>query len=203
MAPQRQSGDVDRNVTEPVAVQPMSAFQRMLRAMEQDATAASEDQSFTGDDLTAILEAETVEEMFEAADRGSLNIQHLAGCDLELIDVEVKYSRGGQSDIVTPFITSPDKDGNRKKMYLLITAVRISDAQDKPNIKLPKMGEIFQFNTSARQVTAEIWWLYTRGKIDADTHTRMQVHVKEVDLGGGQAVSKLRPVTKRATEPAF
>jgi hypothetical protein len=174
-------------------------FQLMLRAMESDATMAAEDDGFSGDDLNAILSAETEEEMFDAADRGALNLQNLAGTELQLMDITVKYSRG-ESDIATPFQV-PARDGEpAKKMYLLVTACRISDIQDNGLMRLPKVGEVFTFNTSARQSTAELWWLYTHGKVDASNGVSYQVFVKSVPLDGGKAVIKLKRIQGRSVQ---
>lgn len=169
-------------------------FQRMIATMEMEATAAIEENAqFAGDDLSPLLTAESEAEIWEADERGPLNFQHLAGCDIEILDVQVKYSRGGQSQIATPFVS---RDG--KKMYLLVTVQRISDATDRPEIRLPKVGEPFQANTSARYVTGKIWAFYVRGNIG--NGNTLRAHVRETDLGDGTAVLKLRPVTATAVQ---
>jgi hypothetical protein len=183
--------DVDQTVTEPTNVTAQTPFQRMIRAMEMDATAEVEEGRFSGDDLNVILSAESEDELWEAGEAGPLNAQHLAGCELALVDVQVKYSRG-ESDILTPFQTT---DG--KKMYFLISAYRLSDAGTKPHIKLPAVGEQFQFNTSARFLATKIWAFYVRGYISPDSGKTLECSIFETDLGGGTAVLKLRKVPSR------
>lgn len=191
MASKGDNGKVDQNVTEPSNVATQTPFQRMIRAMEMDATAEVEAGNFTGDDLNAILSAETEEELWEAGEQGPLNAQHLAGCELAIVDVRVKYSRG-ESDILTPFVTP---DG--RKMYFLVNAYRLSDAGKKAPIVLPAVGEIFEFNTSARFLATKIWAFYTRGYINPDTGKTLECAIHETDLGGGQAVLKLRKLPNR------
>lgn len=164
-------------------------FQVMLRAMEMDASA--EDGNFGGDDLNAILSAETEEEMWEADERPPLNFQHLAGCELSILDFDVKYSRG-ESEIQTPFITP---DG--KKMYLLVKCVRLSGGKTTV-FRLPEIGEVFTANTSARFVVAKLWRMLTLGMIDERVGRSAECMVQSTDLGGGQAVIKLRPIPKRS-----
>jgi hypothetical protein len=175
-------------------IQPLTPFQRMIRTMQMDATTETEDARFSGDDLNAILLADSDTDLWESDERGPLNAQHLAGCELQLLDVLVKFSRGGSSTegIKTPFITS---DG--KKMYLLVTAVRVSDAGEKTHLRMPAIGEVFQFNTSARFLATKIWAFYMRGKIDKNSGKYLECVIRETDLGDGQGVLKLRPMPKR------
>lgn len=170
-----------------------SPVRRMLNAMAMEAT-MDPDGTFTGDDIMGILEAETEQEMFDADQQGPLNFQHLAGCELAIYDVSVKFGRGGNDDIKTMFI-DPESG---KQMYLWVTAARISDAGNKSTVKLPGIGEQFQLNTSARYCVAKLWWLSTHGKIDRDSGASYEVKVDSTDLGGGQAVIKLLPVPKRS-----
>lgn len=165
-------------------------FQKMLRAMDMEATADAEDAQFTGDNLNAILTAETEDEIWDADERGPLNFQHLADCEIAITDVRVKYSRGLNSEIQTPFITP---DG--RKMYLLVTAHRLSDAGEKSWLRLPPVGEDFQANTSAQFVTTKIWHFYHLGYISEGK--ALEAVVKEIDLGDNQAVLKLRPMPRR------
>jgi len=169
-------------------------FQIMLRAMSMDASA--EDSTFAGDDLNAILEATTEEEMWDADEQPPLNFQHLAGCEIGVIDFQVKYSRASRSDIATPF-TVKDEKGNDKKMYLLVSCVRLSDAGEKPVIKLPAVGEVFQANTSARFIVAKLWKALTLGMINKETGKVLECMIQEIDLGDGTGVLKLRPMPKR------
>jgi hypothetical protein len=177
-------------------VERTSPIRRMLGAMAMDATMETE-RVFTGDDIMGILNAETEEEMFEADQEGPLNFQQLGGCEIAIVNVDVKFGKGGNDDdaIKTMFV---DPDTGRQ-MYLMVTAYRISDAGGTRVRKLPEIGEQFQANTSARFVVAKLWWLSQHGKIDESTNTVAEVMVQSTDLGSGQAVIKLLPVPKRAT----
>jgi hypothetical protein len=188
--------EVDQTVTEPTTVSVQTPFEQMLRAMSMDAVAEIEAGKFSGDDLNAILTAKSEAELWDADERGPLNFQHLADCEIGIMDVHVKYSRGTSSDIVTPFVVKDDK-GNDRKMYLIVSAVRLSDAGEKSHLRLPSVGEVFEANTSARFVVAKIWAFYTRGYINPDTGKTLECVVKEIDLGGDQAVLKLRPMPRR------
>ena len=166
-----------------------------MKRMVMDASA--EDQTFTGDDLIGILSAETEEELWEADNRAPLNFQHLAGCEIGILGFDVKFSRAGNnSSIVTPF-TWQDERGTDKKMYLLVSCVRLSDAGAKSIIKLPPVGEQFQANTSARYVVTKLWRAMTMGLIDEKTGKVLECMVEETDLGDGTGVLKLRPIPKR------
>jgi hypothetical protein len=167
-------------------------FALMVRAMANDATASEGE--FSGDDLNAILAAESEEEMWDADERPPLNFQHLAGCEIAIIDFTVKYSRGGNDSIKTPFTY----DG--KKMYILATCTRLSDAGEKSVLRLPPVGEIFQANTSARFVVAKIWKAMIMGLIDYRAGKSLECVVQVTDLGDGTGVLKLRPIPKRVTQ---
>jgi len=175
---------------------PITPFQQMLRAMANDASA--EDGNFGGDDLNAILSAESEEELWASDDRPPLNFQHLAGCELSIIGIDVKFSRGNNASILTPFIWTDDR-GQEKKMYLLVKCVRISDAGDNRTVKLPPIGEVFTANTSARFVVAKLWRAQILGLFDENRGMTWECMVESTDLGDGTAVIKLRPVPKRVT----
>lgn len=199
MATQRKSTDVEPTETQSGDILSATPFQIMLRAMAMEATA--EMASFAGDDLNPILTAETEEEIWDADERGPLNFQHLEDCEIAILDVTVKYSRGASDQIQTPFVvTQPGPDGQptTKKMYLLITAVRLSDAGEKQHLRLPVVGEVFQANTSARYVVGKIWAFYTRGYINPDTGKTLEAVVKGIDLGDNNTVLKLRPMPRRS-----
>lgn len=189
MATDRKSTDRDLTVTEPANVEKATPFQVMLRAMELEAT--QDAGTFAGDDLNGILTAETEEEIWDADERGPLNFQHLADCELAVMDITVKYSRGSRDDIQTPFITPEGK-----KMYLLVEAARLSDAGEKQHLRLPAVGEVFQANTSARYIVGKLWAFYTRGYMSQGK--TLECVVKEIDLGDGTGVLKLRPMPRRA-----
>lgn len=197
MAPKSNNGSIghsDNDVTRTSAPTP---FQMMLRAMANDAS--MEDGNFGGDDLNAILSAETEADLFESDERPPINFQHLAGCELEIIGIDVKFSRGSSSSIVTPFVY-PDERGNEKKMYLLVKCFRVSDAGTKKNIiKLPDIGEVFTANTSARFVVAKLWRAQILGLFDDKRGITWPCVVQETDLGDEMSVIKLRPMPKRAT----
>jgi hypothetical protein len=178
-------------------IQKSTPFQVMLRAMAMDASA--EDQTFTGDDLNAILSAETEDELWEADNRGSLNFQHLAGCEIGIIDFNVKYSRGNNSAKIRSVFTHTDDEGQPRQMYLMVSCVRLSDAGEKSVIKLPPVGEQFEANTSARFVVAKLWRAMTMGLVNPNAGKVLECIVEETDLGGGEGVLKLRPIPKRVT----
>jgi hypothetical protein len=187
MAAKSDNTQVDRNVTEPSAVTMQTPVQRMIRTMEMEATADAETATGDNADLNALLSAESDEDLWDADERPPLNAQHLAGCDVEILDVRVKYSRGN-SDMGSTFVTSEGK-----KMYLLVTAVRLSDPETKTAVQLPKIGEEFEFNTSARYLTTKLFQFYLRGKINRDNGTTLTAFIRATGLEEGQAVLKLRP----------
>lgn len=195
----KDKSDRDLTVTEPSNLASPTPFQIMIRAMEMEATA--DEGTFAGDDLNSILAAESEEEIWDADERGPLNFQHLDGCELGIMGISVKFSRGVRDDIATPFVvTTPGRNGESKtkKMYLLVKAVRLSDAGEKTLLRLPAVGEVFEANTSARFVVAKLWAFYTKGYINPDTGRVLNCMVKATDLGDGQAVLKLRPMPNRS-----
>lgn len=192
-------GNVETTNTNP-SVKPLTPYDVMIRAMAMDATA--EDGNFGGDDLNVILSAETEEELFDSDERPPLNFQHLAGCHLEIVGIDVKFSRGNDPTMVTPFITR-DERGNEKKMYLLVKCFRISDAGDMQKlIRLPAVGEVFIANTSARFVVTKLWRAQTLGLFDENQGITWPVLVQSTELGDDRAVIKLRPLPKLATRAA-
>lgn len=192
MAPRSNKSDVSVPETRNGVDNPNHPFQRMLRDMAALATVAAEDDSFRGDSLAAIYNAETDDDIWDADSNGSLNAKDLAGCELALYDLAVKYSRGGNDDEMhTPWVTS---DG--KKMYLLVTAARISKAGEKKRINLPAVGEQFQFNTSAQWVAAKLFTFYTRGKFGSGA--TMNAAIESTELPDNKTVLKLVRVPERA-----
>jgi hypothetical protein len=188
MAQREMTGEVQR--TSPVA--------QMIRAMAMDATMDTE-AVFQGDDILGILSAENEEDMFEADMRGPLNFQDLGDCELCITNVQVKYGRPRTEDedeIKTMFV---DPETGRQ-MYLMVNMHRISDAGGKRDRVLPKVGEEFQANTSARFVVSKLWWLYTRGLIDASAGKSYEVRVDSTELGSGRAVIKLDRVPQRTVK---
>ena len=179
--------------------QKLTPFQVMTRAMSRDASTETVD--YTGDDLSAILEAENMDELWKSVDRVPYNFQHLAGCEIQILDFEVKFSRGNNDDIKSIFI-SPDG----KQMYLLATVVRLSDTGKNKNlIRLPDVGEVFTANTSAKYITAQLWRMMILGKINRNTGAAVSCVVEETALDDTRSVYKLRelssrPVTASAAE---
>lgn len=193
MARSSQSAEVDQTVTKNGGTVTTSPFRQMLNAMALSATLEDETSAFSGDDVNDILTAKSLDEMWDADERGPLNFQHLAGCDLGITDFHVKWSRGNNDQMATPFIVEDPKTRTNRKMYLLVDLFRTSDEQDNNSVKLPTVGERFQVNTSARFVAAKIWRAGMLGEIDAEQGKTLFCYVRSTDLGGGQAVIKLRP----------
>lgn len=193
-----QSGQMtitEEDVTTVTDVSRVTPFMRAIRAMAQEATVEPDDQQFTGDDvaINAMLTAETDDEIWDADERGPLGFRDLAGCEIAILDVQVKLSRGG-NDIKTVFVTPEGK-----QMYLLATCVRLNVTGDEDaRIRLPEIGEVFQANTSARYTVMKIWAFYLKGRISPVTGAQLECRVKAIDLGEGQAVVKLRPIPKRS-----
>lgn len=193
MARQNESGSEVTGVT-----RRPSPVEQMVRAMAMDATMDVETE-FTGDDILGILNAETEDEMWEADQQGLINFQILGDCELAIESVQVKFGRprdAGEEEIKTMF---KDPETGRQ-MYVLVNCHRISDAGAKRGIVLPKVGESFQANTSARFVVAKLWWLVTHGLIDAEAGKTYEVRVIATELGNGRAVIKLDKVPQRATK---
>lgn len=185
-------------------VQSQKPFWRMIAGMAMDATLETETEAFDGDDvnMTAILTAETDDEIWDADERGPLSFRDLAGCEIEIIDLDVKFSRGARptGDEIKSVFIDPQTG---KQMYLLLTCVRIAETGDEDNrIRLPEIGEQFQANTSARYLLPKLWRFYQLGKIDPQNGKRLACRVRATDLGDGQAVLKLRPLPKRSTTQA-
>jgi hypothetical protein len=158
-------------------------FEILVRRMA-DLASLDENEGVNVDRLEKMLEAESLEEIWQSGEQDSNNSRNLAGVEMEIDNFEVKYSRG-QSDIKTPFTTA---DG--KKMYLLVAATRISASEKRPDIAI---GDRIEFNTSAPDLVLKLWQLRTKGLLP------VECFIESIDLGGGQAVNKLRPVPKRAT----
>jgi hypothetical protein len=182
---------------------PALPYQRMIRDMSRIASVDTSSAAFTGDVLSRIYEATSDDEIWDADDQPPMNAQHLAGCELRLIELAVKYSRGN-SEFVTPYVTD---DG--RQFFLLVTAERISDTGDNKRImRLPEIGERFTFNTSAAYLTAKLFTFWSRGRFG--NGATMDALIQAIDLGGGQAVLKLarssaqRPVAATVDpEPSF
>jgi len=194
MAPKAKSGDISRNSDKEMSAPENSPFRRMLNDMSAVAQAEAESATFMGDALAAIYGAESEDDIWDSDMSGPLNAQHLGGCELTLYELRVFFSRGRDGDeITTPWVSA---DG--KKMYILVTAARISDAGRKKFIKLPDVGEQFQFNTSAQFLTAKLFTFWTRGYFGSGK--TMNAAIQSTDLGDGKAVLKLVRVPERVVQ---
>lgn len=184
---------------------PRNPFGLMIAGMAMEATLETEAEAFSGDDvnLTAILTAEDDDAIWDADERGPLGFRDLAGCEIEIIALDVKFSRNATKPTGEDFKSVFVDPGTGKQMYLLLTCVRIGETGDEDTrIRLPEIGEQFQANTSARYLVAKLWRFYQLGKIDPDNNVRLACRVRGTDLGDGQTVLKLRPLPKRSTVQA-
>lgn len=193
----RKSNDeVDQIVTGGTITRENQAFSRMIRDMAALATAENEEESVSSnrEALAAIYNANTDDDVWDADSVGPINAQVLGGCELDIYDLQVKYSRGREDGekIKTPWVSA---DG--KQMYAIVTATRISKAGEKKLFRLPEVGETFQFNTSAQFLFAKLFTFYVRGKFGAGTGNVLRAAIQATDLGGGQAVLKLVRIPDR------
>lgn len=176
-------------------IQQITAFQRLVARMSQMATVDVEGANFKGDDLNAILEAETEEEFWDADERGPIDGKKLVDCEILIHDFQVKFSRGGNGG--GEEMQGVFKNDAGKSMYLLVTSTRVSTAGEKRELRLPGVGEQFVWNTSARFLVAKIMKAAQMGWIDPTSGKALECVVKGIDLGDGQTVLKLRPMPKR------
>jgi hypothetical protein len=177
------------DITEPAAsaVTKPSPFQMLLRKMEQMASLDTDSaRASRGEDVNAILLAETEEEMWVADEIPGFNAKMMSGCDLHIIGFDVKY---GSANVENPiFVTS---DG--KQMYLLIQSARLNKSGEKKELRLPEVGEEFTWNTSARYIVAKMMWLLEHGYFD-NGHEPVYARIQGTDLQGGKSVEKLKPL---------
>jgi hypothetical protein len=161
-------------VTAPVA------FIEMCNAMAMDATNGDEEfgsPMVTG--VVKILESEEESEMWDADDLAQTGGRDLIDVEQRILAYAVKYSNN-------PTIDSIFRDSEGRRMYLLIRSTSL------------ETGDEMVWNTSAPLLVGKIMWLAMRDKFPAD------VVIKAKDLGGGQAVLRLKQIPKRVTEePAF
>lgn len=165
----------------PDKVTPLGAFEKTLRLLAGRATIEEGEKTVDYGSFESIITAETEEEMWTADDRGPLGGRDLAGVVMRVDVIDVKWSN-------SPDIQSPFKDSESgKNIYLLITATRVDDSKytgKRPDIR---QGDTFQWNTSAIRLVAKLLWLEGHEKLS------QPVVIEAVELGGGQAVLKLRP----------
>jgi hypothetical protein len=128
------------------------------------------------------LIAETEDEIWASGEIGGENSKTIAGVELEIDNFEIKFSRG-VTTIKTPYVFEG------KQMYMLVHGTRISASEVRADIAV---GDEVVFNTSAPDVVNKLWRLREKGYLP------VECFVDQIDLGGGQEVSKLRPVPKRA-----
>jgi hypothetical protein len=175
-----------------------TAFRRLLTKMDSIATLDNSVESYKGDDIALILEADSEEQMWEADEQASINAKHLSGCALEILEFSVKY--GSNDDVITPFVGT----GGRK-MYLTVMSTRLDKSGEKQLLRLPEPHEVFTWNTSARFIVAKLFWLLEHGYFD--NGLAVQCRIVGTDLGGGKAVEKLKPLSyqtvQSSTEPPF
>jgi hypothetical protein len=159
--------------TQPEAKAP-AAFRRMLDQMELEAVQG--DEEFTSPMVTgivSILEAESTEEMWEADELDQTGGRDLVDVEQIIYAYTVKFSNN-------PTIESVFRDSQNRRMYLLIRSARL------------ETGEEFVWNTSAPLLVGKILWLANREMFP------VECVIRGTDLGGGQAVLKLKPIPKRA-----
>lgn len=158
-------------------VQTPTAFQRLVREMSlaADIEDESNDSSVAINMVERILTTDDESEMWAADDLVQIGGRDLRDVEQRIMDVSIKFSN--RDDITTPF-----KDENGRKMFLLVRAVKLEN------------GEEIVWNTGAPSLVAKLMWLIDHGKLPAE------VVIKGVDLGSGQAFLKLKPVPRRAVQ---
>jgi hypothetical protein len=162
-----------------------SAVERLIRLMSGRAEMEAADGTVNYDNVNAILMAETEDDMWEADEQGQLGGRDLAGITQRILSYEVKYGNA-EMEGNTIFI---DAQGHR--MYLLVTAVRLSERSGK-NDRGPGPGEQFSWNTSAPRLVAKLVWLEQHDMFPADAV------IEATDIGAGRAVLKLKPAPRLA-----
>jgi hypothetical protein len=172
-------------------VEKASAFQLLVRKMGQMATLTEKSAVASGDDIIPILTAESEEEMWDADERPTYNAKTLSGCSLQVIGFEVKFSDGTDDGINTPFIDP----ATGKQMYLLVTAFRINKSGQKKEVNLPELGEVFTWNTSARNIVGKLFWMLNHGWFDPGAKP-VRLVIEGTSLAGGKkSVEKLKQFT--------
>jgi hypothetical protein len=153
-------------------------FRELLGRMEIEAT--EEDPSFLSPMITSmqkILTAESEEDMWEADELDQTGGRDLGDIEQRILAYQIKYSMAMDSDIKSAFI-----DSKGRGMYLLVRSARLDN------------GEEFVWNTSAPLIVGKILWLADRSKLPHECV------IREVPLGGGRKVIKLKPVPRRAVQ---
>lgn len=181
-----------QDITTPAngTVEKANAFQLLVRKMAGMATLAEKSGVVTGEDIIPILTAENEEEMWNADERARYNAKTLSGCALQIIGFDVKFSDGSDESINTPFIDPT----TGKQMYLLVSAFRINKSGEKKETRLPELGEVFTWNTSARNIVGKLFWMLNHGWFDPGA-TPVRLVIEGTNLGGTKSVEKLKRFT--------
>jgi hypothetical protein len=183
-------------------VETPSAFALLVRKMGQIATMDEANPSITGDDIIPILEADTEEEMWDADERPQYNAKLLSGCVIQVYGIEVKFGTGDNTDIKTPFV---DPESGRQ-MYLLVHSARLTVAGEKKEYRLPEVGELFTWNTSARNIVGKLMWMLNHGWFDPG-HAPVQFRIEGTPLQGGKSIEKIKkldePIIMQSAELPF
>lgn len=169
-----------------------SPFQRLRRRMAEMAVMeTATDRASAGEDINAILAADSEEEMWEADELDKYNAAKLSGCDLQTTYFEVRFG-DGTTEINNPIFV----DEKGRQMYLLVHSFRITKehGEDK-TINLPEVGEEFVWNTSARNIVGKLFWMLDHGWFDPDTKTPARFRIKGTKLSGGRSVEKIKQFT--------
>lgn len=152
--------------------------------------------------LEAILNAESEEDMWDADERAQIGGRDLVDVEMTIYGFSVKYGSGGaddDEDSVNSFFKDPETG---KQMYVLVEAARTGRIPSSNKLALPEVGEKFVWNTSARLLVAKLFWLDRNAKIP------VSAVIRDVKLPGKRAVLKLKPTgnpvtIQGSTEPVF
>jgi hypothetical protein len=144
-----------------------------------------------GEDINAILTADSAEEMWDADELDKYNAQKLSGCDLQTTYFEVRFG-DGNTEIDNPIFV----DEKGRQMYLLVHSFRITKehGEDK-TVNLPEVGEEFVWNTSARNIVGKLFWMLDHGWFDPGTKTPARFRIRGTKLTGGRSVEKIKEFT--------
>jgi hypothetical protein len=208
MASKAQDGGMD-TAAKSGTVEAPKAFTLLLRKMAAMATMEeTQGTSGTTEDIDRILAAEDESEMWESDELAKWNATKLSGCDLQTLGFEVKFSGGANSDIKTPFV-DPE---TQKQMFLLVHSFRVNGSGNTKEYNLPPVGEIFTWNTSARNIVPKFFWMLAHGWFDegakpvrfriVGTKTSAGSVEKLKELPAGTVIEESSPITVEG-EPPF
>jgi hypothetical protein len=173
------------------AVETPSAFKKLLRRMAEMAVLdTTANRSASGEDINAILIAESETEMWDADELDKYNATKLSGCDLQTTWFEVRFGDG------TAEVENPVFVYEGKQMYLLVHSFRITNAKgEDKTIKLPEVGEEFVWNTSARNIVGKLFWMLDHGWFDTIPTKVARFTIKGKKVRNGGTVEKLKEFT--------